>query len=92
MLVRHFRRPSCIEQLRSCSGGHLLEGFANQLSQGRYQWVAARKHIRVAEHFLHWIANRKVSITSVEVRLFSERPFTPPRPLACQFARRCLHL
>jgi integrase/recombinase XerD len=68
MLVRYFRRPSRIEQLRSCSGGHLLEGFANQLSQGRYQWVAARKHIRVAEHFLHWIANRKVTITSVEER------------------------
>jgi len=24
--------------------------------QGCYQWVAARKHIRAAEHFLHWIA------------------------------------
>ncbi len=58
MLVRYFRRPSRIEQLRSSTGGHLLEGFANELSQGRYQWVAARKHIRAAEHFLHWIAHR----------------------------------
>jgi hypothetical protein len=56
MLVRYFRRPSRIEQLRSNSGGYLLEGFAKELSQGRYQWVAARKHIRAAEHFLHWIA------------------------------------
>jgi len=68
MLVRYFRRPSRIEQLRSCSGGHLLEGFAEELSQGRYQWVAARKHIRAAEHFLHWIAHRNLSITSVEER------------------------
>ena len=45
MLVRYFRRPSRIEQLRSSTGGHLLEGFAKELSQGRYQWVAARKHI-----------------------------------------------
>jgi len=49
MLVRYFRRPSRIEQLRSSTGGHLLERFAKELSQGRYQWVAARKHIRAAE-------------------------------------------
>ena len=68
MLVRYFRRPLRIEQLRSSTGGHLLEGFAKELSQGRYQWVAARKHIRAAEHFLHWIAHRNLSITSVEER------------------------
>ena len=68
MLVRYFRRPSRIEQLRSSTGGHLLEGFAKELSQGRYQWVAARKHIRAAEHFLHWIAHRNLSIMSVEER------------------------
>jgi hypothetical protein len=68
MLVRYFRRPSRIEQLRSSTGGHLLEGFAKEMSQGRYQWVAARKHIRAAEHFLHWIAHRNLSIASVEER------------------------
>src|ERR1700683_5232704 len=47
MLVRYFRRPSRIEQLRSSTGGHLLEGFAKELSQGRYQWVAAAE-VRVA--------------------------------------------
>ena len=68
MLVRYFRRPSRIEQLRSSTSGHLLEGFAKELSQGRYQWVAARKHIRAAEHFLHWIAHRNLSIASAEER------------------------
>lgn len=68
MLVRYFRRLSRIEQLRSSTGGHLLEGFAKELSQGRYQWVAARKHIRAAEHFLHWIAHRNLSIASLEER------------------------
>jgi hypothetical protein len=68
MLVRYFTRPSRIEQLRSSTGGHLLEAFANELSQGRYQRVAARKHIRSAEHFLHWIARRNLSITGVEER------------------------
>ena len=51
MLVRYFRRPSRIEQLRSSTGGHLLEGFAKELSQSRYQWVAARKHIWLRNTF-----------------------------------------
>src|SRR5262249_16342559 len=68
MLVRYFRRPSRIEELHSNTGGYLLEEFAKELSQGRYQWVAARKHIRAAEHFLHWIAHRKLSITRAEER------------------------
>jgi len=66
MLIHYFTRPSRIEELHTNPGGHLLEGFAKELSQNRYQWVAARKHIRVAEHFLHWITHRKFSITSVE--------------------------
>jgi site-specific recombinase XerD len=72
MLIQYFRQPSRIKQLRSSTGGHLLEGFAKELSQGRYQWVAARKHIRAAEHFLHWIAHRNLSITSVEERYAQE--------------------
>jgi len=68
MLVCYFQRPSRIEELRTNPGGHLLEGFAKELSQSRYQWVAARKHIRAAEHFLHWIAYQKLSLTSVEER------------------------
>jgi hypothetical protein len=74
MLVRYFTRPSRIEQLRGSTGGHLLEAFANELSQGRYQRVAARKHIRSAEHFLHWIARRNLSITSVEERYAQQFP------------------
>ena len=68
MLVCYFARPSRIEELRTNPGGHLLEGFAKTLFQDRYQWVVARKHIRAAEHFLHWMAHRKLSITSVEER------------------------
>jgi NitT/TauT family transport system ATP-binding protein len=77
MLVRYFRLPSRIEQLRSSTGGHLLEGFAKELSQDCYQWVAARKHIRAAEHFLHWIAHRNLSLL---------------RPVFCPFHRSVLFL
>jgi site-specific recombinase XerD len=69
MLVQFFKSPSRIEELRNGPGGHLLEGFAQELSQGRYQWVAARKHIRAAEHFIDWIGHRGSSITALEERL-----------------------
>ena len=92
MLVRYFKRPSRIEQLRSNTGGYLLEGFAKELSQGRYQWVAARKHIRAAEHFLHWIAHRNLSITSVEDRYAQQVPRSLETMLLSRSGSACLHL
>ncbi len=68
MLVQYFKRPSRIEELRSCPGSHLLEEFAKELAAARYQWVAARQHIRTAEHFLRWIGHRGLSVTTVEER------------------------
>ncbi len=72
MLVCYFTRLSRIEQLRSSTGGHLLEAFANELSQDRYQWVVARKHVRAAEHFIHWMGHRALSITAIEERFAGE--------------------
>src|SRR5260370_18288699 len=72
MLIQYFKRPSRIEELRNWPGGHLLEGFAQTLCQSRYKWVAARKHIRAAEHFIHWIGHRRLSITALEERFARE--------------------
>jgi integrase/recombinase XerD len=68
MLIQYFKRPSRIEELRNRPGGHLLEDFAKELAAVRYQWVAARQHIRTAEHFLHWIGHRNLSVTTIEER------------------------
>jgi site-specific recombinase XerD len=68
MLVQYFKRPSRIEELRGCPGSHLLEEFAKELAAARYQWVAARQHIRTAEHFLRWIGHLGLSVTTVEER------------------------
>jgi hypothetical protein len=57
MLIQYFTRPSRIDELRNCPSGHLLEGFAKELAAAGYQWVAARQHIRTAEHFLRWIGH-----------------------------------
>jgi integrase/recombinase XerD len=72
MLIQYFKSPSRIEELHNGQGGHLLEGFAQTLCQSRYQWVAARKHIRAAEHFIHWMGHRGLSITAVEERFAGE--------------------
>jgi hypothetical protein len=66
MLIQYFKRPSRIDELRNCPGGHLLEEFAKELAAARYQWVAARQHIRTAEQFLRWIGHRGLSVTPIE--------------------------
>jgi integrase/recombinase XerD len=72
MLIQYFKRPARIEELHDGQGGHLLEGFAQTLCESRYQWVAARKHIRAAEHFIHWMGHRGLSITAIEERFAGE--------------------
>jgi hypothetical protein len=44
MLVRYFRRPSRIEQLRSNSGGYLLEGFAKDIPRPLSVGCSAQAH------------------------------------------------
>jgi hypothetical protein len=39
MLVQYFKRPSRIEELRSCPGSHLLEEFAAFAASPRYELV-----------------------------------------------------
>ncbi len=72
MLIQYFKSPSRIEELRNGQCGHLLEGFAQTLCRSRYRWVAARKHIRAAEHFIHWMNHRGLSITAIEERFAAE--------------------
>lgn len=70
MLIQYFKRQSRIVELRNGPGGQLLEGFADWLfHQSRYHWVAARKHIRAAEHFFHWVDHRRLGIPALEDRL-----------------------
>jgi site-specific recombinase XerD len=59
MIAEYFEKPSRIAQLRK--GGDLLESFVNNLFERHYGGVAARKHIRVAEHFIYWTTRRGIS-------------------------------
>jgi hypothetical protein len=72
MLTQYFRSSSRIEELCNGPGGHLLEGFAKELFQARYKWVAARTHIRLAEHFLNWMSGLGLLLTVSEDRFAEE--------------------
>ena len=54
MLTEFFKYPSRIRELLSRPGGHLLESFAQELSQSGYANSSGCDHIRAAEHFLYW--------------------------------------
>ena len=54
MFEQFFDRPSRIQSLGDGPCGPLLEGFAQELCQGGYSEITARRHIRAAEHFLYW--------------------------------------
>lgn len=43
-----------IRALRDDPAGVLLERFAQSLFQSGYAAITARKHLRAAEHFIHW--------------------------------------
>ena len=55
MLSELFKSRARIQILRDGPGGLLLEGFAQCLSEAGYATITARKHLRAAEHFIHFI-------------------------------------
>jgi site-specific recombinase XerD len=55
MLSELFKSRARIQILRDGPRGLLLEGFAQCLSEAGYATITARKHLRAAEHFIHFI-------------------------------------
>ena len=72
MFEQFFDRPSRIQSLRDSSGGPLLEGFAKELYQRGYAEITARRHIRAAEHLIHWTGHQNIPIFSLTEK-FLER-------------------
>ncbi|OEU65969.1 MAG: hypothetical protein BA867_02765 [Desulfobacterales bacterium S5133MH16] len=61
MFEKFFECPSRIKTLREGPGGPLLEGFTTELYQVGYAEGTGRKHIRAAEHLIHWTETIKGS-------------------------------
>lgn len=55
MFSELFKSRARMQILRDGPGGLLLEGFARCLSEAGYATITARKHLRAAEHFIHFI-------------------------------------
>ena len=58
MLSEFFESSSRIQELRAGPDGCLLEGFAQELCQAGYAEITARRHIRAAEHLIHWLGGK----------------------------------
>ena len=72
MLSEFFESPSRIEELSDGRDGHLLEGFAQELCQAGYAEITARRHIRAAEHLIHWIGRKGKTVAALDEQTIEE--------------------
>jgi hypothetical protein len=72
MLTEFFESPLRIQELRDGPDGRLLEGFAQELCQAGYAEITARRHIRAAEHLIHWAGRRGKVIAALDEPMIEE--------------------
>ena len=72
MLAEYFQSPIRIEEIRGCPAGQLLEGFTRELHQAGYAQLTARRHLRAAEHFVHWTSGRGIPVSALDERFIKE--------------------
>ena len=66
MLSEFFESPSRIQELRASREGHLIEKFAQELYQTGYAEITARRHIRAAEHLIHWTGRKRRTMAALD--------------------------
>jgi integrase/recombinase XerD len=62
MLSTFFKSRVRIQALRKGPAGSLLESFARAISEAGYASITARRHLRAAEHFVHWTHRRNMPV------------------------------
>jgi integrase/recombinase XerD len=72
MLSEYFESPTRIQELHDCPGGQLLERFAQELCQAGYAQITARRHIRAAEHLIHWIGRKSRTVAALDEKGIEE--------------------
>jgi len=72
MLAKFFESSLRILELRDGPDGYLLEGFAQELGQAGYAEISARRHIRTAEHLIHWIQRKGGTVATLDERSIEE--------------------
>jgi site-specific recombinase XerD len=71
MLSQYFEATTRIEAIRSGPSGALIEGFSNQLFERGYSEIAARRHIRSAEHLMRWASRQGLSSEEIDERVLA---------------------
>ncbi len=69
MFEHFFDGASRVQRLREGPGGPFLERFAEELFHTGYAEITARRHIRAAEHFIHWSGSEGTPISSLTENL-----------------------
>ncbi len=72
MLSEFFESSSRIQELCAGPDGRVLEGFALELCQAGYAEITARRHIRAAEHLIHWLARKGRTVAALDDRTLEE--------------------
>lgn len=72
MLSEFFDSSSRIQELRAGPDGRVLEGFAQELCQEGYAEITARRHIRAAEHLIHWLGRKGRTVAALDDRTIEE--------------------
>jgi site-specific recombinase XerD len=54
MLIHYYQSKNYVEQLCSGPTGSYIAGFGNALWEAGYAEPTARRHIRAAQHLIHW--------------------------------------
>ena len=72
MLSEFFESCSRIQELRAGPDGRVLEGFAREVGQAGYAEITARRHIRAAEHLVHWLGRKGRTVAALDDRTIEE--------------------
>ena len=66
MLSEFFGESARLYAIRNGPSGPLLEDFAGYLFRSGYAKISARRHIRSAEHIVHWALRNSVSVDRLD--------------------------
>ena len=72
MLSEFFESALRIQELHDSPEGQLIEKFAQELYQTGYAEITARRHIRAAEHLIHWIGRKNSNVAALDERMIEE--------------------
>lgn len=87
MLSEFFVSPARIRAIRGGPSAPRIEDFANHLYQSGYAKISARRHIRSAEHVVHWAVRRDLSVDELDDHALKRFEAHLPRCRCGRFAR-----